>query len=58
MADRPGTRNMMDATTRHSIALHGGHQSRESGKEIWANIPPVYVHRRRSMPVSWHIWAH
>ena len=49
---------MMDATTRHSIALHGGHQSRESGKELWANIPPVYVHRRRSMPVSWHIWAH
>jgi hypothetical protein len=39
--DRPGTRNMMDVTTRHIIAFHGGHQGRESGKELWATLPPV-----------------
>ena len=32
----------MDATTRHIMAFHGGHRSRESGKELWANMPLVY----------------
>jgi insertion element IS1 protein InsB len=32
----------MDATTRQVIAFHVGDRSRESGKELWANIPRVY----------------
>jgi insertion element IS1 protein InsB len=32
----------MDATTRQIIAFHVGDRSRESGKELWANIPMVY----------------
>ena len=32
----------MDATTRQIIAFHVGDRSRESGKELWANIPLVY----------------
>jgi insertion element IS1 protein InsB len=32
----------MDATTRQIIAFHVGDRSRESGKELWANIPRVY----------------
>ena len=32
----------MDATTRQVIAFHVGDRSRESGKELWANIPLVY----------------
>ena len=32
----------MDATTRQSIALHGGDRSHESGQALWANIPLVY----------------
>lgn len=31
----------MDATTRHIMAFHGGHRRRESGKELWATMPPV-----------------
>ena len=32
----------MDAATRQIIAFHGGDRSRESGKELWANIPMMY----------------
>jgi insertion element IS1 protein InsB len=32
----------MDAKTRQIIAFHVGDRSRESGKELWANIPTVY----------------
>jgi insertion element IS1 protein InsB len=32
----------MDATTRQIIAFHVGDRIRESGKELWANIPTVY----------------
>ena len=32
----------MDATSRHIIAFHVGDRSRESGQELWANIPQVY----------------
>jgi insertion element IS1 protein InsB len=32
----------MEATTRQIIAFHVGDRSRESGKELWANIPLIY----------------
>jgi insertion element IS1 protein InsB len=32
----------MDATTRQIIAFHVGDRSRDSAKELWANIPAVY----------------
>jgi insertion element IS1 protein InsB len=32
----------MDATSRQIIAFHVGDRSRESGQELWANIPQVY----------------
>jgi insertion element IS1 protein InsB len=32
----------MDAPTRQIIAFHVGDRSRESGKELWANLPRVY----------------
>ena len=32
----------MDVTTRQIIAFHVGDRSRESGKDFWATIPPVY----------------
>jgi len=32
----------MDATSRQIIAFHVGDRSRDSGKELWANIPRVY----------------
>jgi IS1 family transposase len=41
-ANKPWTGNAMDATSRHIIALHVGDRSRESGQELWANIPQVY----------------
>ena len=33
---------MADATTRQIIAFHVGDRSRQSGKELWANMPLVY----------------
>jgi insertion element IS1 protein InsB len=32
----------MDATTRQIIAFHVGDRSRDSAKELWANIPEAY----------------
>jgi len=32
----------MEATSRQIIACHVGDRSRDSGKELWANIPRVY----------------
>jgi insertion element IS1 protein InsB len=32
----------MDATTRQIIAFHVGDRSHESGKALWADVPPVY----------------
>jgi insertion element IS1 protein InsB len=32
----------MDAKTRQIIAFHVGDRSRESGQELWANIPTAY----------------
>lgn len=32
----------MDAPTRQIIAFHVGDRRRESGKELWANLPRVY----------------
>ena len=39
----------MDATTRQIMAFHVGDRSRESGKELWANIRWFIVNRRRSI---------
>ena len=37
----------MDATTRQVIAFHVGDRSRESAKELWANIPVAYREQAR-----------
>lgn len=37
----------MDANTRQVIAFHVGDRSRESAKELWANIPVAYREQAR-----------
>jgi insertion element IS1 protein InsB len=37
----------MDAKTRQVIAFHVGDRSRESAKELWANIPVAYREQAR-----------
>jgi insertion element IS1 protein InsB len=32
----------MDAKTRHIVAFHVGDRSRDSAKQLWANIPAIY----------------
>jgi IS1 family transposase len=34
----------LDAKTRQVIALHVGGRSRESAKQLWANLPAGYQH--------------
>jgi insertion element IS1 protein InsB len=41
-ANKPWLWIAMDATTRQIIAFHVGDRSRDSAKELWANIPEVY----------------
>jgi IS1 family transposase len=41
-ANQPWIWIARDATSRQIIALHVGDRSRESGQELWANIPQVY----------------
>ena len=41
-ANKQGLWIAMDATTRQIIAFHVGDRSRDSAKELWANIPEVY----------------
>ena len=37
----------LDAKTRQVIALHVGHRSRETAKELWAKMPLVYREQAR-----------
>jgi insertion element IS1 protein InsB len=41
-ANKPWIWMAMDATTRQVIAFHVGDRSRESGKELWGNMPLAY----------------
>jgi insertion element IS1 protein InsB len=42
----------MDRTTRQIIALHVGDRSRESARQLWANLPAVYREQRRSIQIN------
>jgi insertion element IS1 protein InsB len=41
-ANKPWLWIAMDAKTHQIIAFHVGDRSRDSAKELWANIPLVY----------------
>jgi insertion element IS1 protein InsB len=41
-ANKPWLWIAMDATTRQIVAFHVGDRSRDSAKELWANIPEAY----------------
>jgi insertion element IS1 protein InsB len=43
----------MDATTRQIMAFHVGDRRRESGKELWANMPMVYREQATFRLRSW-----
>lgn len=40
-ANKHGIWSALEATTRHSIALHGGERSRDGGKARWATMPTL-----------------
>jgi insertion element IS1 protein InsB len=47
MANKPWLWLAMDTQTRQVIAFHAGDHSRESAKQLWANIPAVYRKQAR-----------